>query len=75
MIGLGVRWAELRQSIQLDLAEIDRLARAQWSGMSGATDALADLAGMADTLSSSTPGCWRSPRSRDCGWRGPGTTG
>jgi predicted membrane protein DUF2232 len=56
MIGLGVRWAELRQSIQLDLAEIDRLARAQWSGMSGATEALADLAGMADTLSMLYPG-------------------
>ena len=56
MIGLGVRWTELRQSIQLDLAEIDRLARAQWSGMSGATDALADLAGMADTLSMLYPG-------------------
>jgi Predicted membrane protein (DUF2232) len=56
MIGLGVRWTELRQSIQLDLAEIDRLARAQWSGMSGATDALADLAGMADTLSKLYPG-------------------
>jgi Predicted membrane protein (DUF2232) len=56
MIGLGVRWTELRHSIQLDLAEIDRLARAQWSGMSGATDALADLAGMADTLSKLYPG-------------------
>lgn len=56
MIGLGVRWTELRQSIQLDLAEIDRLARAQWSGMSGATEALADLAGMADTLSMLYPG-------------------
>jgi hypothetical protein len=56
MIGLGVRWTELRQSIQLDLAEIDRLARAQWSGMSGATEALADLAGMADTLSLLYPG-------------------
>ncbi len=56
MIGLGVRWTDLRQSIQLDLAEIDRLARAQWSGMSGATDALADLAGMADTLSKLYPG-------------------
>ena len=56
MIGLGVRWTELRQSIQLDLAEIDRLARAQWSGMSGATEALADLAGMADTLALLYPG-------------------
>ena len=56
MIGLGVRWTELRQSIQLDLAEIDRLARAQWPGMSGATEALADLAGMADTLSMLYPG-------------------
>ena len=56
MIGLGVRWTELRQSIQLDLAEIDRLGRAQWSGMSGATEALADLAGMADTLSMLYPG-------------------
>jgi hypothetical protein len=56
MIGLGVRWTDLRRSIQLDLAEIDRLARAQWSGMSGATEALADLAGMADTLSMLYPG-------------------
>ena len=56
MIGLGVRWTELRQSIQLDLAEIDRLARAQWSGMSGAGEALADLAGMADTLATLYPG-------------------
>ena len=56
MIGLGVRWTDLRRSIQVDLAEIDRLARAQWSGMSGATEALADLAGMADTLSMLYPG-------------------
>jgi hypothetical protein len=56
MVGLGVHWTELRQSIQLDLGEIDRLARAQWSGMSGATEALADLAGMADTLSTLYPG-------------------
>ena len=56
MIGLGVRWTELRQSIQLDLAEIDRVARTQWSGMSGAGDALADLAGMADTLTMLYPG-------------------
>jgi hypothetical protein len=56
MIGLGVRWTELRQSIQLDLAEIDRVARTQWSGMSGASNALADLAGMADTLTTLYPG-------------------
>jgi hypothetical protein len=56
MVGLGVRWAELRQAIQLDLATFDRVARSQWQGMSGATDALADLSAMADTVSMLYPG-------------------
>jgi Predicted membrane protein (DUF2232) len=56
MVGLGVRWGELREAIQLDLAAFDRAARAQWSGMSGATEALADLSAMADTVSTLYPG-------------------
>ena len=56
MVGLGVRWSELRQAIQLDLATFDRLARVQWQGMSGATEALADLSAMSDTVSTLYPG-------------------
>jgi hypothetical protein len=56
MVGLGVRWAELREAIQLDLAALDRAARAQWSGVSGATEALADFSAMADTVSTLYPG-------------------
>jgi hypothetical protein len=56
MVGLGVHWSELRQAIQLDLATFDRLARVQWQGMSGATEALADLSAMSDTVSTLYPG-------------------
>jgi hypothetical protein len=56
MVGLGVRWSELRQAIQLDLTTFDRLARAQWQGMNGATEALADLSAMSDTVSTLYPG-------------------
>jgi hypothetical protein len=56
MVGLGVRWSELREAIQLDLTTFERVARAQWQGMSGATEALADLSAMADTVSTLYPG-------------------
>ena len=56
MVGLGVRWAELREAIQLDLSAFDRVARTQWQGMSGASQALADLSAMTDTVSTLFPG-------------------
>ena len=56
MVGLGLRWSELREAIRLDLASFDRVARAQWQGMSGATQALADLTAMSDTVSTLYPG-------------------
>jgi hypothetical protein len=56
MVGLGLRWSELREAIQVDLASFDRVARTQWQGMSGATEALADLTAMSDTVSTLYPG-------------------
>jgi hypothetical protein len=56
MVGLGVRWAELREAIHLDLSAFDRVARSQWQGMSGASQALADLSAMTDTVSTLFPG-------------------
>jgi hypothetical protein len=50
MVGLGLRWSELQSAIQLDLASLDRAARAQWQGVSGATRAQADFAALADTV-------------------------
>jgi hypothetical protein len=56
MVGLGLRWSELQSAIQLDLATLDRAARAQWQGVSGATRALADFAALADTVTTLYPG-------------------
>jgi len=56
MLGLGLHWSELSGAVRHDLATFDRMARAQWSGVSGATQALSDLSAMADTVSTLYPG-------------------